>query len=389
MSIMLVKSTNAKNAIDKMNVISHLIATAWSSAHGAKNTEMLHSVRNALREYMEHYGYIDDLSTGELNPDKKMVYKWLRKINKRFAEWGMIANSELNFTIRSLNNDPLEGFKDSVDTVRAGKFDTSKARKTLLKWSKNGGFSLVYKIISYDDYKTLQGLYSDVLHYARYSLDTKLSQVDLRIEYDIKCHFAFSDFLTNLQNCLLASDKITQFDAIHLTTPTDKQDFYEIPTSFIELKKVRRKLQQVRPNQTELIEMLNEHIEQRQNQKSHLRNVAPVRHIKPPAPIETKSDFLVKDMKTEKTKLKSTFERKITKKWSGRLVTVHCEPEFIEKIEKYAQEKKKENTGRITFNREIKRPNVIATPSEEIRWSKEHVEFLIACDFAKDKDCRN
>ena len=93
-------------------------------------------------------------------------------------------------------------------------------------------------------------------------------------------------------------------------------------------------------------------------------------------------------MKTDKPKLKSTFERKITKKWVGRLVTVQCETDFIEQIEKYAHEKKKEITGKMKFNREIKRPNVIATPSEEIRWSMEHIEYLKACDFAKDKDLR-
>ena len=128
-----------------------------------------------------------------------------------------------------------------------------------------------------------------------------------------------------MQQCTKISPLVTEYEAIAIS---------ELKTKIPSLKDVKRKLQKLRPNQTELKQILQNHIEVRQLKPLYLRNVNPVRHVKPEPITQTIAPIRERMVKPPAQKLVSSFDKKPNDTWcsSATLVVTRLTPEELEKL---------------------------------------------------------
>ena len=209
-----------KLILQSRDMIMRIFSQAWHNARGAKDTSYLYDIMQSLKEYLDANGSFGitelDFSAKEYNVDtfEYTLVRIYRKCEKRFAEWSMIANEEIMQTLREMRTSDSVGYEDYIKHYNrlfkkymdngcheelARRLITRDIREYLVKFSKAHGFTILSSIIDEKDYRTFQGLYTDVMTYTRAG--------DL-----VKAMFALADFKQTLENIVNRCEHLTKYE---------------------------------------------------------------------------------------------------------------------------------------------------------------------------------
>jgi len=390
MSINILES-KLKQAVERRNELLHMVYTAWSSAKGAKDTTYLYNVQTMVKEYLEFYGSFGmielDYSHGDYNVEsiEKTLVTWYRKIEHRFAEWSIQANSELFVTLRAIRYDNIidengkslsnVGYNDEIDYTneRLRKNDTlhnmkRKLKTDLIAYCKYGLFTVLASTIHEKDYRTLQGLYTDIM-----------DNVRLHGNYFLAL-FAWRDFKQTVENLVKHSNKLTRYEKFRLSAGLAIEDNNEIR---IKAARLSTKIE----SQAIAKEMMIEHItalpfEQRVPKIIYYKSYREV----------TSEPILKKDM-IKQVKIESSFKnkkkRKSRKMYQKKPFTRNCTESHIELIESITLKKLKLSNpakyNELIKSRDIKRGyceidfDKVNMIEKSMRWHNElysHLDYV-------------
>lgn len=271
-------------SVKNLHSILNGIETAMQQARGGRYTAPLYNIMEKIKVYTEKNGLEFDMFDVPASFDEMIIQKFYRRIMLRFANYSRIAQTELEATLSAIGGrSTMEAISSYVGLEDAREYariaiqanEMTKRRNILIAWSKAGGFTLAYKLVSYKDYRTLQALYSDVLTATKELLGTKMSNKQKLLDLMTIVEFAYDDFSTTWTELLKVNSVLTKFEKQYLA------DISKCRVKLPDNKTVKRIIQKRKNSHPEYARLAELHLEERAVKPARIYNVAPVRHIKP------------------------------------------------------------------------------------------------------------